>query len=147
MERRCTKVSNEVRYTGTEKIRTYLLSELAQNILRMKFDKGIAEDDRHLVNITGVSPIRIVDGREGDLVLQRRIRELVSSRIFRRGFRDERLAHLASESRHHHVGSVERVDKVGREGGSLSSRIDFGRNGRIGNENSLKRRRNLFAKT
>jgi hypothetical protein len=45
------------------------LTETTENVLRVKLDEGLAEDDGHLIDVAGVCPVRVVDGGESDLAL------------------------------------------------------------------------------
>ena len=52
--------------------RTHLLTQLAEDVLRVKLDESIAKGNRHLVDRAGVRPVRIVHRGERNLVLRKK---------------------------------------------------------------------------
>jgi hypothetical protein len=109
----------------------------------MKLDEGVAEDDRHFIDVASVSPVRVVNGGESDFVLRAGKRKVSFETYLRRESRQAE-TYLASECSHHHVSSIERVNEVGRERGRLRSRVDFRGNRGVSDEDGLKGRRNLY---
>lgn len=122
--------------------RAHLCTKLAENVLRVELDESITESDRHLVDRAGVGPVRIVHRGEGNLVLFSEGGERSAVNSIGRLIK----TYLACESGHHHVGSVERVDEVGRERRGLRSGVDLGGDSRVDDEDGLKSGRYLLRK-
>ncbi len=98
----------------TSSCTTHLLSQIPNDVPRVQLDKRLPNMPRHPIDITRMTPIRIVYRSKPDSIL------------------------TTSYSSHEHVGSVERVNEIGRHAGCLFLSDDFGDGVGIGDIDGLK---------